>query len=60
LDFKWEVFLDGKSIYKIEETGKNELRATLPEPVGTYFFHIMINNPDSNYYLRGGFNLVLE
>jgi hypothetical protein len=52
LDFKWEVFLDGKSIYKIEETGKNELKATLPEPVGTYFFHIMINNPDSDYYLR--------
>lgn len=60
LNFKWEVFLDGKSIYKIEENGKNELKYTLPEPTGAYFFHIVINNPNSDYYLRGGFNLILE
>jgi len=60
LDFKWEVFLDGESVYKIEEKGKNELKFTFPEPTGDYFIHIMINNPDRDYYLRGGFDLILE
>ncbi len=60
LVFKWEIFLDGESVYKIEEKGKNELKYALPEPIGDYFIHIMINNPTSNYYLRGGFDLILE
>ena len=60
LDFKWEVFLNGESVYKIEKKGKNELKFTFPEPTGDYFIHIMINNPDSDYYLRGGFDLILK
>ena len=60
LDFRWEVFLNDESVYKIEEKGKNELKYTLPEPIGDYFIHIMINNPAINYSLRGGFDLILE
>ena len=60
LDFRWEVFLNDESVYKIEEKGKNELEYTLPESTGDYFIHIMINNPAINYSLRGGFDLILE
>jgi len=60
LVFQWEISLDGESVYKIKEKGKNELKYTLPEPIGDYFIHIMINNPTSDYSLRGGFDLILE
>jgi len=60
LAFQWEIFLDGESIYKIKEEGKNKLEYTLPEPTGTYFIHIMITNPARDYSLRGGFDLILE
>jgi hypothetical protein len=60
LVFQWEVFLDGKSVYKIKESGKNILEYTLPEPTGDYFIHIMITNPARDYSLRGGFDLILE
>lgn len=60
VDFIWTVTLDGQEVFKIEEKGKNELSFTLPEPNGRYYIHIVIHNPVSDYYLRGGFSLVLE
>ena len=60
LVFRWEVFLDGKSVYIIKEKGENILEYTLPEPTGEYFIHIMITNPARDYSLRGGFDLNLE
>jgi hypothetical protein len=60
LVFQWEIFLDGESIYKIKENGRNKLKYTLPEPTGDYFIHIMITNPARDYSLRGGFDLILE
>ena len=60
LVFQWEIFLDGESVHKIKEKGKNKLEYTLPEPTGAYFIHIMITNPAREFSLRGGFDLVLE
>ena len=60
LIFKWEVFLNDKSILRIKAKGKNEITYTIPEPIGNYFIHIVIVNPTGNYPLRGGFDFVLE
>jgi len=60
MSFSSEVFLDGESVYIIEEKGENTLEYSLPEPTGEYFIHIMITNPARDYSLRGGFDLVLE
>jgi len=60
LVFIWEIFLDGESIYKFEEKGKNELVYSLPKQSGDAYVLIKINNPASNYLLRGRIDIVLE
>ena len=60
VDFTWTVSHEGEAFSKTEEKGKNSLSFTLPQPTGRYFIHVVIHNPISDYYLRGGFDLVLE
>jgi hypothetical protein len=60
VDFTWTVSLEGEAFSKTEEKGMNSVSFSLPQPTGSYFIHVVIHNPISDYYLRGGFNLVLE
>ena len=60
VDFTWTISLEGEAFSKTEEKGMNSISFTLVQPTGNYFIHVIIHNPVSDYYLRGGFNLVLE
>lgn len=60
VDFAWDVSLNGDIIFESDGKGMNQLSFTLPDAKGEYFLHVVIHNPISSYYLRGGFELVLE